>query len=301
MTVRVEHSLQAARAGVAAGGYISIGNFDGVHLGHRGLLAQAKALAQRAGAPFTVVTFFPPTRTYFTSENYLSSESEKLELLTSLAPDLTVMVPFDQEYATVSKDEFAAGLGLLKPAGFVVGADFRFGKGREGTLADLRRVAPVTVADVVSADGQRVASSRIRKLLAAGEVLEANTLLGAPYFARGTVILGERRGHQLGFPTANLTLPKGKALPLGVFAVRVSVLGQELGGMANVGARPTFPENAPPLEVHLFNFSSEIYGEEITVHFIAKLREQKRFGSLEELREQLGRDASAARAALAGT
>lgn len=281
------------------GAVISIGNFDGVHVGHRALLTRMAELARASGAPAVVVTFFPPAKVFFTGSDYLSSAEEKLILLEEFGPAEVIVVPFDKEFRQTSKDEFLAALAALSPTAFVVGSDFRFGKGRAGGVSDLAELAPVEPFQLVSVDGEAVGSSRIRELLAAGDVAAANRLLGAPYMAHGRVVKGVARGITLGYPTANLRLSPRKALPPGVFAVTVDTHGGTFGGMANVGSRPTFPDDPPSLEVNLFGFTGDLYGQPITVRFRAKLRDQVRFGSPEELTAQLAADAVAAKRVLA--
>lgn len=291
-------SANAGRGGAFTGAVVSIGNFDGVHLGHRALLGRMRQLATERGVPAAVVTFVPPAKVFFTGSDYLSTAEEKLLLLTEFAPDLVVMQAFDEEFSHTPKDEFLAGLRALQPGAFVVGSDFRFGQGRQGGVSDLADLAPVEPFELVSLDGEPVGSSQVRALLASGDVAAANRLLGAPYLAHASVVRGADRGHALGFPTANLQLNPRKALPQGVYAVTVSAQGAQYGGMANVGARPTFADDPPSLEVHLFDFQGDLYGQEITVRFIAKLRDQQRFGSPGDLRAQLRADEVAARLAL---
>lgn len=308
------------------GAVISIGNFDGVHLGHRALLGRMRELAEAAGAPAVVITFFPPAKVFFTGADFLSTAQEKRMLLEEFRPDRVVMVPFDDEFRETTKEQFLADLGQLEPRAFVVGGDFRFGRGRAGSVEDLARLAPVEPFELVSVDGRPVGSSRVRELLAEGRVEEANRLLGAPYMAHGTVVRGAQRGRTIGYPTANLELSPRKALPTGVFAVTVEVpvqvptgpssgAGADLpsaaaggsagrerthlhGGMASVGERPMFPDGSPSLEAHIFDFDRDIYDEVVTVRFVRKLRDQVRFGSLEELKAQLAADEAAAREAL---
>lgn len=279
---------------------LAIGNFDGVHLGHRALLRRMRELADAEGRPTGIITFFPPAKTLFTGAPYLSSREEKLDLLAGFAPDGVAVVPFTHAYARTDKAGFLDELSRLAPAAIVVGEDFRFGRDRAGGLDDLQHVPErLEVFGLRDHRGDPVKSSRVRELLAAGDVGLAGELLGAAYPARGTVVRGDRRGRTLGFPTANLRVPPEKALPVGVFAVRVDAPQGRFGGMANVGARPSFPDGAPSLEVHLFDFDQELYDRAITVRFVAKLRDQRRFAGVEELRDQLDTDREAARAALA--
>lgn len=284
----------------ARGGVVCIGNFDGVHLGHRRVLARMRELADAAGAPAIVVTFFPPARVLFEGATYLATPAEKLLALEGFAPDTVASLAFDRALAATPKAAWLAELAALRPRAVVVGEDFRFGHGREGGLADLRTITPqLEAVPLFELDGAPVRSTTIRGLLVAGDVTGAARLLGAPYLARGTVTSGQHRGRTIGYPTANLIVPHGKALPPGVFAVTVTVAGAVHSGMANVGARPTFAEAAPALEVHLFDFAADIYDVEVDVRFVTRLRDQRRFAGIDELKAQLAADEVAARAALA--
>lgn len=293
-------ALDSLAAVSARGGVLCIGNFDGVHLGHRLLLSRMREAATAAGVPAVVVTFFPPARVLFEGVPFLTSPAEKLVALTEYRPDAVVNLTFDRAFADTPKNEWLAELAELRPSAVIVGEDFRFGKDRAGGLADLRTITPsLEVVPLLRVDGEPVKSTTVRELLARADVEGAARLLGAPYLARGTVTSGQHRGHTIGYPTANLLVPAGKALPPGVFAVTAHVNGATHGGMANVGARPSFSEEPPALEVHLFDFAADIYGAEVDVRFVAHLRDQRRFAGLDELRAQLGADEAAARAALA--
>lgn len=282
------------------GGVVCIGIFDGVHLGHRALLERMRALAAELRAPAVVVTFFPPARVLFEGSTYLMTPDEKLQALEEFAPDAIVTLTFDRELAGTDKADWLGALAALEPAAIVVGEDFRFGRGRAGGLDDLAAITERLEAfTLLEQDGAPVKSSRVRELLAAADVAGAARLLGAPYLVRGVVTQGQRRGRTIGYPTANLAVPAGKALPLGVFAVTATVDGRVLGGMANVGSRPSFEEEPPALEVHLFDFSGDLYGARLDVRFVAHLRSQQRFSGLDALRAQLAADEAAARAALA--
>lgn len=274
---------------------MSIGNFDGVHLGHRELLKQMQARAEGQGRPSVVVTFFPPAKVFFSGAKYLCTAEEKQALLTEFRPDAIVTVPFTEEFSHTTKQQFMDDLALFEPSVIVVGSDFRFGQGREGGVNDLATIAPVQRVELVSVAGLPVGSTLIRQLLADGRVEDAAKLLGRHYFVRDAVVVGHKRGRLLGYPTANLDLPEQKALPHGVYAVMVDAAGGSFGGMANVGSRPTFPDSPPPLEVHLFDFNLNIYGLHITVHFFSKLRDARRFTSIEELKDQLAKDEKEAR------
>ena len=281
---------------------IAIGSFDGVHLGHQALLAQLKARAREYRVPSVVYTFDPPTRVLMQGVEFLSTLPEKLDLLRLYGIDETIAVPFTPEFAARPKEAFLADLRAMKPRAVVVGEDFYFGKGRAGSTADLREVC----ADVVSLPmhqlgGDDIKSTRIRALLGAGDVEGAGRLLGRPYDAQGVVVRGDQIGRTLGWPTANIQVPEGKALPLGVFAVQVvNDKGERWGGMANVGWRPTVAGRERRFEVHLFDYQGDLYGEELQVKFLARLRGEQKFSGLDELKAQLGRDAEAERAALGG-
>jgi len=281
------------------GAVLSVGNFDGVHLGHRMLLSRMRELADAGSRPALVLTFFPPAKVVFGRATFLSSAEEKLELLSGFAPDAVAMIPFSREYARTDKAVFADQLRRLAPHAIIVGEDFRFGHDREGGLNDLSPIPDRLEAfGLKTVQGEVVKSSHIREHLAAGRIDHANALLGAAYPARGRVVRGDARGATIGFPTANVHTDERKALPVGVYAVTVDTGSGSYQGMANVGPRPSFPEEPPSLEVHLFGFSGDLYGAEITTRFHAYLRGQQRFSGVEALQAQLQRDAEAARAAL---
>ncbi len=279
---------------------LAIGNFDGMHRGHRTLLNRMQELAEELGLPGVVISFFPTSRMVFRNSGYLNSASEKVALLSSYGPEAVVLIPFSREYARTDKSEFLGQLGALSPAAIIVGEDFRFGADRAGTLNDLSLVTgKLEVFGLVSDDGRPISSSRLRELIEAGAVEDAADLLGDAYLAAGEVVRGDQRGRTIGWPTANVMVGEGKVLPVGVFAVRVTLPdGSTAGGMANVGSRPSFEGTPPSLEVHVFDFEGDLYGKEVTVRFIRRLRGQVRFASLDELRQQLALDAAGAREAL---
>lgn len=278
---------------------LCIGNFDGVHLGHRRLLARMKERSGAADLPSVVLTFFPPARVLFGQAQYLTSAAEKLALLSSFRPTAAVLIPFDHEYAQTDSGDFLASVASLEPDTVIVGENFRFGHGRAGSIADLASVSDkLEVFNLQRLGGDVISSSRIRGLLQQGGVEQARTLLGAPYSVRGAVVVGEKRGRTIGFPTANIDVPQRKALPLGVFAVSVTTDSGRYGGMANVGPRPSFPDAPPSLEVHLFDVEEDLYGHEITVEFIGFIRHQVTFNGIEALKRQLGEDAEFSRALL---
>ena len=277
---------------------VCIGAFDGVHLGHRTLLNRMKLIADE-GFRSVVITFDPPPKAVFQGRPYLTSLPEKVELLQAFQPTAVVAIPFSQGYAQTPKETFLGQLAALKPHTIIVGEDFRFGFGRSGTLNDLSFVSDkLEVFGMKHLGDEAIKSSRILALLGEGDVEAANRFLGYSYLARGEVIEGDKRGRTIGFPTANLRLPPEKALPLGVFAVTVTTDTGLFGGMANVGSRPSYPDAPPSLEVHLFGFEGDLYGQNITVAFEHFLRHQRKFAGLGDLKAQLSRDKAEAKTLL---
>lgn len=283
---------------------VAVGSFDGVHLGHQALLAQLKARGREHRVPTVVYTFDPPTRVLTQGVEFLSTLPEKLDLLARYGIDETIAVPFTAEFAARPKEAFLDDLRALHPRSIVVGEDFHFGRGRAGGLADLRGVTREVVAlPMHQLGGEDIKSTRIREYLKVGDVEGAARLLGRHYDAQGVVVPGDRLGRTLGWPTANIRVPEGKALPLGVFAV-VAITERGPGnpqrhhGMANVGFRPTVNGRGRRFEVHLFDFDGDLYGEEVQVKFFTHLRGEQKFSGLDELKAQIARDAEAAREAL---
>ncbi|MFA5537700.1 MAG: riboflavin biosynthesis protein RibF, partial [Gemmobacter sp.] len=284
--MRIHQSWQDIDAG-ARGASVAMGNFDGVHLGHRAVID----LARRPGLPLGVVTFEPHPRQFFAPDAApfrLMNAEARANRLDKLGVDRLYELPFGTALAGLSPDAFAhevlaGGLGV---AHVVVGADFRFGKGRAGSAADLRRLGAahgfdVTVADLVNAGGQEVSSTAIRAALAAGRPREAAAMLGHWHRIDGAVLHGAKRGREFGFPTANMGL-EGLHLPrLGVYAVKADVLTGphrgSYGGAASLGVRPMFGENQPNLETFLFDFSGDLYGAHLSVALVEYLRPEMKF------------------------
>jgi riboflavin kinase/FMN adenylyltransferase len=307
---REYRGLDAADRGAA----VAMGNFDGVHLGHQSVLALAHAAAAELGAPFGVVTFEPHPRSFFAPDAppfRLMTADARARRFERLGVEVLYELPFGAAMAALSPEAFAAEVlaGGLGARHVVVGADFRFGKGRAGDAALLKALGAaagfgVTVAPLVS-DGQGdYSSTAIREALAAGRPEEAARVLGHWHRIEGAVEHGEKRGRALGFPTANIGLA-GLHLPrFGVYAVLVDVLtGPHAGryrGVASIGVRPTFGGRAANLEVFLFDFDGDLYGEVLSVALVAFLRPEVRFDAIEALVEQMRQDAGEARARLAG-
>jgi riboflavin kinase/FMN adenylyltransferase len=296
------------------GAVVAIGNFDGVHLGHQALIGAARRLADERGAPLAVLVFEPHPQEFFRPGDEpfrLTPFRIKTHLIAGLGVDAMFALAFDAELAHKSAQDFVLdilvnGLG----AGCVlVGRDFQFGKGRTGDIAVLSYMGEmegfgVVVCDPVAAGaGGKISSTAIRTALKSGKPEEAARLLGHPFAVEGRVEPGERRGHALGFPTANMRLDGHLRPAYGIYAVRVAVLEEDKvvsrhDGVANLGIRPMFESAEPLLEAHLFDFSGDIYGKHLSVELIAYLRPEAKFAGVEELKLQIKKDCNAARAVL---
>jgi riboflavin kinase/FMN adenylyltransferase len=286
----------------------TIGNFDGVHLGHRAVIEGLAAQGRRLGLPTVVILFEPQPREYFDPQQApprLSRLREKLTQLAKLPVEGVLVLHFQRRLADCSPEDFIQTVLVkgLRVKYLVVGDDFRFGKDRRGDFALLKKTGAscgFEVADTGSVEeaGARVSSTLIREALAAGDMADAALYLGRPYSVIGRVCQGAKLGRQLGFPTANIALMRKKTPIQGVFAVTMDgVSGHPLNGVANVGLRPTVDGcGVMQLEVHLLDFDRDIYGCLVEVHFQQKLREERRFENVEALREQIERDANQARA-----
>jgi riboflavin kinase / FMN adenylyltransferase len=294
--------------GALRGAVLAMGNFDGVHRGHRAVIATALARAKTLGRPSGALTFEPHPRLFFNPSEplfRLTDETAKMRLLASTGLDGAVVLTFNAALAALSAEEFVARIlvGRFALSGAVIGFNFHFGKNRGGSpafLAEQGRKFGFTV-DVVAPfelDGRPVSSGPIRSALADGNLGEAAALLGFPWFISGEVIHGDKRGRELGFPTANLRLDAGCRLRQGVYAVRVAHGGRHYDGVANFGRRPMFDTGTVLLEVFLFGFSGDLYGHTIDVAFIDWIREEKSFRSLDDLKTAINDDALRARALL---
>jgi riboflavin kinase/FMN adenylyltransferase len=292
--------------GLAEGCVATIGTFDGVHLGHQRILGHVADVARRRDLPSLVFSFEPTPREYFSSTSppaRLTRFREKFDALDDLGIDWLFCPPFDAAMEAMQPDDFIEQLlvGILRIRHLVVGDDFRFARKRQGTVHTLLNAGSrlgfgVEQVASVMTDGMRVSSTAIRDCLGAGDMDGARRLLGRYYRMTGRVVGGKQLGKRLGYPTANVNLHR-KACPVdGIFAVRVSGLGDApLDGVASVGTRPTVEGVEPLLEVHIFEFDRDIYGEYISVDFVARLRDEIRFPNLDRLCEQMDRDAAQAR------
>ena len=286
----------------------SIGNYDGVHLGHQYVIATLLEHSQRLDLPATVITFEPLAKEYFrpNSVHRLTTVEQRAELLIAQGVDQVLCVDFDQSFAAYSpigfiQDVLIDGLGIKH---LCVGDDFRFGKDRRGDFALLTEIGQssgfaVTAHQTFELDGQRVSSGRVRDALCQGDFKLAESLLGRPYTISGKVSRGQQLGRTINYPTANIVLAK-MLMPInGVFAVSAELESGELvHGVANIGNRPTVDGKENRLEAHLFDFDRDIYGQMMSVSFVEKIRDELKFDSFDDLKAQIEKDAARARAIL---
>ena len=271
---------------------VTIGNFDGVHLGHQALLTEVKKRAHDLKLESAVITFEPNPKDYFSQnkpQTRISSLREKIELFNEIKIDRVHIIKFNQEFSKVTANEFISVLiKQLKVKEIVVGEDFCFGRGREGSIKQLSASSmKLNIKNKILMDGKRISSTLIRNLLANDKLDQANKYIGRPYSISGKVVHGEKRGRKIGFPTANIHMRHNRPPLKGVFAVKF----QNHFGVANLGIRPSIKgEKKLQLEVHLLNFSSDLYGQHVSVIFLKKLRDEKKFKSLDELKEQIKLD-----------
>ena len=301
------HNLQAAETPCVA----TIGNFDGVHLGHQAVIGQLAEKAASMNLPTTLITFEPTPAEFFAQNKAparLTTFREKYVILKRFSIDRILVLPFNARLSSMAAESFIKRILIegLDIRYLVVGDDFRFGRNRAGNFELLQQSGMENDFTVVSmpsfcVDGERVSSSGIRSALADGDFVRAERLLGRHYHMTGKVAHGDKRGRQWGFPTANINM-KRKVIPLrGIFAVEVFGLDREpVFGVANLGTRPTVCGVRTLLEVHLFEFDEQIYGRRINVVFRHKIREEIRFDSFDALKEQIERDVISARHYFAG-
>jgi riboflavin kinase/FMN adenylyltransferase len=293
---------------IPRGAVVAMGNFDGVHLGHRAVIGAALRMGRAQGRPAFAVTFEPHPRSFFSPNSpqfRLTTETNKLRLLAGTDLAGAVVMTFDKARAGTTAQEFIHHdlIERLGIGGIAVGYDFHFGKGRAGSPSLLVAEAPrlgieVDVQAHVDIDERPVSSTAIRMALAEGHIADATAMLDGPWFVTGTVIHGEKRGRGLGFPTANIRLDKNCELKHGIYAVRVGRGAERLDGVASFGRRPTFDNGAPLLEVFLFDFKDDLYGAELDVAFISFIREELKFNSIDALVARMNEDSARARADL---
>lgn len=288
---------------------LAIGNFDGVHRGHQAVLALASALAKKLGRKLAVMTFEPHPRQFFRPGEplfRLTDASEKAAILGHYGADAVFIRPFDAVLAGTTATDFLDRIVIdgCRAGAVVVGHDFHFGKGREGTPDFLRlegeaRGLAIAIAPALRDGEEPVSSSAIRTALEQGDIAKANGLLGHRWTVSGEIVHGDKRGRLLGYPTANMILDPASGLRHGIYAVRMQVDGAVRDGVASFGRRPTFDDGAPRLETFLFDFEGDLYGKLARVELVAFLRGEAKFASVDDLIVQMDRDSLAARAAIA--
>jgi riboflavin kinase/FMN adenylyltransferase len=303
--MRLTRGIPAAAAGPTA---LTIGNFDGVHLGHQAMLAELKRAAGRLGVPSCVLTFEPHPREFFAPDKAptrLTSLREKLELLRDCGIDRVHLCRFDYRFAQVTAEDFierilAHGLGARW---LLAGDDFRFGARRAGDLVMLKRSGPrlgmeVSALASFMQDGERVSSTAVRKALAAGELAHAERLLGRPYSISGRVVRGDGLGRKLGFPTANIQMKHNRPPLTGIFAVHLhGAAATTLRGVASLGVRPTMKQQgAPVLEVHALDHDGDLYRRHVRVEFLRKFRDEEKYADLATLTRRIALDVENTRA-----
>jgi riboflavin kinase/FMN adenylyltransferase len=294
-----------------AHGVVAIGNFDGVHRGHQHVIATAQAEAAQTGSPTLALTFEPHPRAFFQADRpmfRLTDPATKFRLLAGLGVDCVACAPFDRTFAALSAEAFVAEVlvGWLNARAVVVGGDFHYGAGRSGTPESLVAAGARAGFDVIqvqpfSIDGTLASSTAIREALKAGQIDIATTLLGHAWSVSGEVLHGAKLGRTLGFPTANLKLEPATELAHGIYAVKIAIGGTWHDGVASFGRRPTVDNGAPLLEVHVFDFAGDLYGQCVDVAFVGYIREEKKFDNLDALVVQMHNDSTRARLILTGS
>lgn len=293
---------------------LTIGNFDGVHRGHRAVIEQARELAARLGRPLAVLTFEPHPADYFAGRSVvfrMTPEAAKAKALERAGIDGLIVFTFDATLAALPAEDFVQDILVrrLGVAGVVVGYDFHFGKGRIGSPDFLRDAGgrhgfAVQIIGKITADAEgsleAVHSGNARKALLEGNVAKARALLGHDYFVTGEVIHGQKLGRTLGFPTANLELDPSCQLRHGIYAVRIAIDGVVRDGVASWGRRPTVDNGRPLLEIFVFDFAGDLYGKTVEVAFVEWIRGEEKFESLDALKARIDLDVGEARAILAG-
>ena len=305
MICRDAASLPAALAGPV----VAIGNFDGLHRGHRAVIEATRALARELNRPLAILTFDPHPRSYFRPDEpvfRLTPDPLKAAILGHWGVDGLIILPFNAAMASTGAAEFVDTIlfGQIDATGIGVGHDFHFGKGRGGSpefiaTRSTERGRKAVIVPPLTAFDEPVSSTAIRSALAEGDIPRANHLLGYRYLFQAEVRHGEKIGRTLGFPTANLQLPAENTLMEGIYAVRVEVDSKVYDGVASYGRRPTFDNGAPLFEIWLMDFSGDLYGKTLNVECVKRQRGELKFDSVEALIEQMHRDAAEARAILA--
>jgi riboflavin kinase/FMN adenylyltransferase len=282
---------------------LAIGNFDGVHLGHQALLQNLIDTASAKGLKSAVMTFEPHPREFFAPQQAparLTSLREKLELFGEAGVEYAYVCPFNRRFAAVTAEDFMQRIlrEAMKTKTVLVGEDFRFGAGRQGTATDFAKAGFELInLPQVNIDGKRVSSTAVREALAKADLQTAADLLGRTYSISGKVVHGDKIGRQLGYPTANIHMLHDRPPLFGIYAVKLEGLADDmLPGVASLGVRPTVEAHGrPKLEVHLFDFNQDIYGRHVRVHFLRKIRDEQKFANLDTLKQWIQADERAAR------
>jgi len=292
---------------------VTIGNFDGVHKGHQAILHQVIEMAEAINGTSVAITFEPHPLKVLSDAGappLITLYEQKVELIEQTGIDVLICTPFTQSFAAVSAESFVEDILIHKIGmkAIVIGKDYKFGKDRRGSVDFLKKYAEAYCLEVVVADWipvsaqipDRISSTRVREIVMEGRVEDARHLLGRYYQIRGEVVTGRQRGGpMLGFPTANIKLIDELCPKMGVYAVTVEWKKKKYKGVANIGYAPTFDDHLFTVEVHLFDFKDDIYGETIKVNFIKRIRDEKRFSGIDELSDQISRDIESARTILA--
>jgi len=296
--------IQNIDKNVKSGGIFALGNFDGIHLGHKEIIENAKKLAKENKSYAGVIVFEPHPRKFFLKDSdnfYLSDIKTKKYLLENLGLDTCIVLEFNEKLAKQSPEEFIEEIVFKKinPSHLIVGYDFRFGNKRSGNSDDLVKLCSkynisVSIVDKQIKDGSVLSSSIVRDLIKLGEFKKAELMLGHKWLIKGKVVEGDKRGREIGFPTANLKTEEIIQLKFGVYAVQVNFEGKSYKGVSNYGIRPTFEGENILLETHLFDFSEDLYGKDIIVSFVQFLREERKFEGINSLKDQIKKDSEEA-------
>lgn len=296
--------IQNIDKNIEPGGIFALGNFDGIHLGHKEIIENVKKLAKKNKSYSGVIVFEPHPRKFFMKDKnnfYLSDIKTKKYLLESLGLDSCIVLEFNEKLAKQNPEKFVEEIIFkkIKPSHLIVGYDFRFGNKRSGNSDDLLRLCSkynisVSIVDKQLKDGTVLSSSIVRDLIQEGDFKKAELLLGHKWLIKGKVIEGDKRGREIGFPTANLNVDEIIQLKFGVYAVEVIFDGKSYKGVSNYGIRPTFDGENILLETHLLDFSGDLYGKDIIVSFVKFLREEKKFEGINSLKDQIKKDSEEA-------
>ncbi|MBK8398084.1 MAG: bifunctional riboflavin kinase/FAD synthetase [Leptospiraceae bacterium] len=307
--MKVFSNISEIEKEIEGGSVITLGNFDGIHLGHLSLIKRLKEVSKIKNLPSILVTYFPNPAIVLGKNKSLKtvySEEIKKEIIETFSIDMLLTIPFTQEFSGMHAYEFTKSILVdrLKAHHIIIGFNHFFGKGRQGDFVFLQSHAEefdysVEKIDQVYAKDEPVSSSKIRTLIQSGDVTKAKELLTRPVIIRGKVVEGHKRGRQIGFPTANIQLSGDSLIPSqGVYAVYILLGGVKHKAMLNIGNNPTFGNQNQSIEAHIFDFQSDIYGKIIDCWFIERIRDEKKFNGIEELKQQLSEDANTCKSLL---